>query len=101
MGRPRALCAYARRRSPLGSTAPASASPTRSAPSGRADPAMRLPIRHSRTDAALERDLAHLADGTLDPSRHRSVEQLVARSPELQARLDAQRRAVAATRSLA
>jgi hypothetical protein len=62
---------------------------------------MRLPARHSRTDAALERDLAHLADGTLDPSRHRSVEQLVARSPELQARLDAQRRAVAATRSLA
>ncbi|MGN6871286.1 MAG: anti-sigma factor family protein [Solirubrobacteraceae bacterium] len=62
---------------------------------------MRLPTRHSRTGAALERDLAHLADGTLDPSRRRRVEQLVARSPELQARLHAQRRAVSATRSLA
>lgn len=61
---------------------------------------MRLPGRQPRS-SQIERDLARLADGTLDPSRRRRVEQLVARSPELQARLRAQRRAVAATRSLA
>ncbi len=49
----------------------------------------------------LERDLARLADGTLHGSRRERVEQLVARSPELQARLREQRRAVAAARSLA
>ena len=62
---------------------------------------MRLPGRHPRASASLERDLARLADGTLDASRRERVEQLVARSPELQARLREQRRAVAATRSLA
>jgi hypothetical protein len=51
--------------------------------------------------ASLERDLARLADGTLQGRRRDRVEQLVARSPELQACLCAQRRAVAATRSLA
>src|SRR5690349_3828326 len=51
--------------------------------------------------AWLERDLTRLADGTLRGSRRDRIEQLVARSPELQARLYAQRRAVAATRSLA
>jgi hypothetical protein len=62
---------------------------------------MRLPRRHPRTEAALERDLARLADGTLGGSRRDRIEQLVARSPELQARLRAQRHAIAATRSLA
>jgi len=61
---------------------------------------MRLPGRHWQTDAALERDLARLADGTLQGPRRDRVEQLVAHSPELQARLSAQRRAVAVTRSL-
>lgn len=51
--------------------------------------------------AWLERDLTRLADGTLGGSRRDRLEQLVARSPELQARLCAQRRAAAATRSLA
>jgi hypothetical protein len=51
--------------------------------------------------AWLERDLTRLADGTLRGSRRDRLEQLVARSPELQARLRAQRRAVAAARSLA
>ena len=62
---------------------------------------MRVRGRPSRADAALERDLARLADGTLSPSRRERVNQLIARSPELQARLHAQRRAVAAVRSLA
>lgn len=50
---------------------------------------------------SLERDLARLADGTLTGRRRGRVERLVARSPELRARLRAQRRAIAATRSLA
>jgi hypothetical protein len=62
---------------------------------------MRLPGRQSRTDAAVERSLARLADGTLQGRRRDRFEELVARSPELQARLCAQRRAVEATRSLA
>ena len=62
---------------------------------------MRLPGRTPRADATLERDLARLADGTLHGPRRERVEQLVARSPELQARLREQRRAVAAARSLA
>jgi hypothetical protein len=49
----------------------------------------------------VEADLARLADGTLDTTRRERVERLVAGSPELQARLGEQRRAVAATRSLA
>ena len=62
---------------------------------------MRLTSRHSRADASLERDLARLADGTLRGPRRDRVEELVARSPELQARVCDQRRAVAAVRSLA
>jgi hypothetical protein len=54
----------------------------------------------SRT-SAVERDLARLADGTLEGSRRELVERLVAGSAELQARLREQRRAVAAARSLA
>ena len=50
---------------------------------------------------SLERDLTRLADGTLKGSRRDRLEQRVARSPELQVRLCAQRRAMAATRSLA
>ncbi len=53
--------------------------------------------RHPR---ATERDLAHLADGTLDPGRRERVERSVAGSHELQARLRDQRRAVAAVRAL-
>lgn len=50
---------------------------------------------------AIERDLAHLADGTLVGSRRELAERLVASSSELQARLREQRRAVAAARSVA
>jgi hypothetical protein len=56
---------------------------------------------HPRADPSLERDLTRLADGTLRGSRRDRLEQLVAHSPELQARLRAQRRAVAAIRSVA
>jgi hypothetical protein len=55
--------------------------------------------RHHRT-TAVERDLARLADGTLEGSRRELVERLVASSAELQTRLREQRRAVAATRSI-
>ncbi|HSC03153.1 MAG TPA: hypothetical protein VLC49_07530 [Solirubrobacteraceae bacterium] len=61
---------------------------------------MRLPRRHPKS-SQIERDLARLADGTLQGRRRGRLEQLVARSPELRARLCAQRRAIAATRSLA
>ena len=50
---------------------------------------------------AIERDLARLADGTLEPSRRERVERRVRSSSELQARLREQRRAVAAARSIA
>lgn len=53
-----------------------------------------------RATASLERDLTRLADGTLNASERRRVEQRVAGSAELQARLREQRKAVAATRSL-
>jgi hypothetical protein len=49
---------------------------------------------------AVERDLARLADGTLESPRREVVERLVANSAELQARLREQQRAVAATRSV-
>ena len=64
---------------------------------------MRLPGRNSRasSSAAIERDLTRLADGTLDPAERERVRQLVADSPELQATLREQRRAVAATRAVA
>jgi hypothetical protein len=52
---------------------------------------MRVPTRHPR---ATERDLAHLADGTLDSSRHEAVVRSVADSRELQSRLRDQRRAI-------
>jgi hypothetical protein len=61
---------------------------------------MRVPGRRPRS-SQIERDLARLADGTLKGSRRDRVEELVARSPELQARLRDQRRAVAAVRSVA
>jgi len=57
---------------------------------------MRIPGRHPR---ATERDLARLADGTLDPSRREAVERSVAGSGELQSRLRDQRRAVDAVRA--
>ena len=61
---------------------------------------MPLPRPHRRS-SALERDLARLADGTLDPSRRERLERLLSASPELQDQLRDQRRAVAAVRSLA
>ncbi len=54
--------------------------------------------RHPR---ATERDLARLADGTLDHGRRERVERSVAGSYELQLRLRDQRRAVAAVRGVA
>jgi hypothetical protein len=60
---------------------------------------MRRRDRHLRP-ASVERDLARLADGTLDPSERERVERLVAGSAELQARLREQRLAVAATRAV-
>lgn len=54
--------------------------------------------RHRR---ARERDLARLADGTIEPRRRRDVERAVAASGELQSRLREQRRAVAAVRGVA
>jgi len=56
---------------------------------------MRVPRRHPR---AIERDLARLADGTLEPARREAVERSVAGSGELQSRLRDQRRAVGAVR---
>ncbi len=47
-------------------------------------------------DEQLERDLAALADGSLEPSRRREVEARIAASPELQALLAEQRSVVAA-----
>lgn len=57
------------------------------------------PLR--KRSGEIERDLTRLADGTLDPARRERLEEIVRRSPELQARLREQRRAVAAARSLA
>jgi hypothetical protein len=58
--------------------------------------------RHGRPrPAALERDLARLADGTIPSPRRERVERLVAGSPALRHQLDEQRWAVAATRSVA
>jgi hypothetical protein len=51
--------------------------------------------------ARLERDLTRLADGTLQGARRDRLERRVGGSPELQARLCAQRRALAATQCLA
>ena len=53
------------------------------------------------TMRALERDLTRLADGSLDPDLRQPLEQLVARSPELQRRLSEQHRAVVAARYVA
>ena len=59
-------------------------------------------MRHgSRHPRVLERELARLADGTIDPARVDDVERSVAASTELQARLDEQLRALAAVRTLA
>jgi hypothetical protein len=60
---------------------------------------MRRLDRHLRL-ASVERDLARLADGTLEPAERERVERLVAGSAELQARLREQRYAVAAARSV-
>jgi hypothetical protein len=57
---------------------------------------MRKPGRHPR---ATERDLARLADGTLEPDRREHVERSVAASSVLQSRLRDQRRAVDAVRT--
>ena len=57
---------------------------------------MRTPRRHPR---ATERDLARLADGTLEPARREAVERSVTGSGELQSRLRDQRRAVDAVRA--
>jgi len=57
---------------------------------------MRIPGRHPR---ATERDLARLADGTLDSAKREGVERSVAASHELQSRLRDQRRAVDAVRA--
>jgi hypothetical protein len=62
---------------------------------------MRLRSSHTKANASLERDLARLADGTLDPADRERVQRRVAASPELEARLREQRRAVAAARSVA
>jgi hypothetical protein len=51
--------------------------------------------------SATERDLAALADGSIDAARRELVERLVAASAELQTRLREQRRAVSAVRSVA
>jgi hypothetical protein len=59
---------------------------------------MRHRDRHCR---APERDLACLADGTIEPRRREQVERSVAASGELQARLRDQLTAVAAVRTLA
>ncbi|MBV9803229.1 MAG: hypothetical protein JO130_08575 [Solirubrobacterales bacterium] len=60
---------------------------------------MRLPGRHPRTPASIERDLTRLADGTLDASRREPLERLLTASPDLRADLREQRRAVAALRA--
>lgn len=57
---------------------------------------MRISGRHPR---ASERDLARLADGTLDSFRREAVERSVATSGELQSRLRDQRRAIDAVRA--
>jgi anti-sigma factor RsiW len=54
-----------------------------------------------RRSTALERDLARLADGTLAGPRRELLERMLARSPELQHRLDEQRRARGAVRASA
>ena len=55
---------------------------------------------HHLRAAAIERDLARLADGTLEPSRRDRVERLVACSSELQGQLAEQHVAIAATRAI-
>ena len=59
------------------------------------------PRRRRLRPSVLERDLTHLADGTLEPGRRGPLERLVTESPELQRRLDDQRRAVEAARFVA
>jgi hypothetical protein len=49
-------------------------------------------------DAQLERDLAALADGSIDPDHRSELERRVKASPRLQALLDEQRRAIALSR---
>src|SRR5438067_1747863 len=49
-------------------------------------------------DAQLERDLAALADGSIDPERRSELERRLTASPRLQALLDEQMRAIALSR---
>jgi hypothetical protein len=53
-----------------------------------------------RQEIDIERDLARLADGTLEPERARELEERVAESPELSALLAEQRGALTAVRGL-
>lgn len=57
--------------------------------------------RVRRRSSALERDLVRLADGTLHGPRRELLNRLLDRSPELQRRLDEQRRARIAVRTSA
>jgi hypothetical protein len=63
--------------------------------------ALRSVMRFLRTSAAREEELAALADGSLEPERVAEVEAMLARSPELAARLEEQRRAVGVVRRAA
>jgi hypothetical protein len=58
-------------------------------------------IVNLRPNRATERDLAALADGSLPVRRHAPVEQAIATSPQLQADLSAERRALRAIRGAA
>src|SRR5437867_4235161 len=58
-------------------------------------------MRHLPRREPREEELAALADGSLAPDRRAAVEAMVERSPELAARLDEQRRAVALVRNAA
>ena len=55
-------------------------------------------IGRRHLDRPSERDIARLADGSIDPARRAEVERAVAASPALQAELRDQRRALAAVR---
>jgi hypothetical protein len=57
-------------------------------------------ISRRRRDQPTERDLAALADGSLEPGRRAGVERAVAASPELQADVRDQQRALAAVRAV-
>jgi anti-sigma factor RsiW len=58
------------------------------------------PNHDHRRSRSIERDLSALADGSLGEQRRAAMERAVADSPELQARLEEQREALAAVRPL-